>query len=186
MFHVIFCLVVSMQRVAPHAHVEAPSVRQAWLEFVYLCTEGSKISVELSVIEWAQFQLNRLWSRYDPSWKPKERREPLPRRVGIGCREIAVADPHDEISQCDLADGHDLIFAMIELVHGPFIGSKVFQASQQVALLLAVPLLLAEFLVALLIGPPHPRSYLLKLGIDHGFVFLDLAPQQMICHPLCH
>ena len=82
-----------MQRVAPHAHVEAPSVWQAWLEFVHLCAEGSKIPVELSVIEWSQFYLTRLWSRYDPSWKPKERREPLPRRVGIGGREVAVADP---------------------------------------------------------------------------------------------
>jgi hypothetical protein len=82
------------------------------------------------VIEWPEFYLNRLWSQYDLPWKPKERREPLPRRVDIGCRKVAVADPHDKISQCDLAYGHDLIFALIELVHSPFIGLEVFQASQ--------------------------------------------------------
>jgi|GEM_PF-4354120 len=35
---------------------------------------------------------------------------------------------------------------------------------------------------------PHgaATTTLLKLDIDHGFAFLDLALQQMIGHPLCH
>jgi len=90
---------------APYSHVQMSSIWQVWLEFVHLCTEGSEIPVELSVIEWPQFHLNRLWSPYDPSRKPKERRKPRPHCVGIGGWKVAVADPHDEISQCDLADG---------------------------------------------------------------------------------
>ncbi len=93
-------------------------------------TEDSQVPVQLPVIERTQFHLYRRRSPFDPSWKPKERREPLPRRVGIGGRKVAVADPHDEICQRKLAYGHDLIFAVIELVHGPFIGREVFQFSR--------------------------------------------------------
>ena len=83
----------SQERHSIHTQHKTASVWEGWLQLVHSDTDLSQIAVELAIIEGPQFHLNRRLSPHDPSWKPKERREPLPCCVGIGGWKVAVTNP---------------------------------------------------------------------------------------------
>ena len=95
-----------------------------------------------------------------------------------------VAGPHDYIHQCNFADGHDLIFAIVQLKHLSFLASQVLQCPQHLTLFAAVALLLVPILVLSGLDPIDPLPQLLQFGINRGFALLDLSAHEIISHPL--
>ncbi len=79
------------------SHHEMTPFWEPWRCLVHPLAYNDQIAVQLPIIERAQFYLYGVSLPHYPSSKPKERDESLPRRVGIGCRKVAVADTHDEI-----------------------------------------------------------------------------------------
>src|SRR5258708_5022280 len=118
------------------------------MELVYLDTDLRQIAVELSIIEGAQFHLNRRWSLYNPPWKPKERREPLPCGMGIRWRKITVTNPHHQVGERDFTYRHHLILAVIQLIHRSLPGIQILQCPEHLSFLLAVAFLFTELVVA--------------------------------------
>src|SRR5712692_1078357 len=143
-----------------HAQHKTATIWECWLELVHPGTDLSQIAVELSIIEGPQFHPHDVCFSHHPSGQSKEREQPLPRRVSIGGGEVVVTAPHHQIGQRDFAHRHDLILAVIQFVHRSLCSLQIFQQTEDVSLLFAVPLLLAELLIALLKGPPHLGSEL--------------------------
>ena len=44
----------------------------------------------------------------------------------IGGRKETVTHPHRQIRQGQLADGHDVIFAVIQFIHDAFVSGQLF------------------------------------------------------------
>jgi hypothetical protein len=42
--------------------------------------------------------------------------------MSIGRGKEAITDPHGQVRQCELAHGHNLIFAVIQFVHHSLFG----------------------------------------------------------------
>ena len=78
----------------------------------------------------------------------KKGRETFPRGVGISERKILVAGPHDQIHQCNLTDGHDLIFTIVQLKHLSFLAGQILQCPKHLTLFAAVAFLLAPILAS--------------------------------------
>jgi hypothetical protein len=47
----------------------------------------------------------------------------------IAGRKETVTHPHRQIRQGQLADGHELIFAVIQFVHHPLLGRQIFESA---------------------------------------------------------
>ena len=80
-----------------------------------------------------------------------------------------VAGPHDQIHQRDLTNRHDLIFAIVQLKHLPFLAGQVLQCPQHLTLFTAVALLLAPILVLSGLDSVDTLPQLLQFGINRGF-----------------
>ena len=85
----------------------------------------NQIAVELAIIEGAQLDPYRLLPLSHATGESEEGCEPVPRRVGIGRREILVSGPHAHIRQRQLQTCHDLIFAVLQLVHRLLLGLQL-------------------------------------------------------------
>jgi len=95
-----------------------------------------------------------------------------------------VARPHHQIHQCDLTDGHDLIFAIVQLKHLPFLAGQVLQCPQHLTLLATVAFLLAPILVLPGLDPLDTVPQPLQFSTNRGFALLDLSAHEIISHPL--
>ena len=116
-------------------------------------------------MERMSFNTSRVLSVDKQTWEVKKGGESSPSRMGKGGRKIVVPCPHDQVCQSNLANGHHLVLLVVQFIHHPLVGREVFQGAEQIALLLAVALLLAEFLMAPVIRPPYLDLHLLNLGI---------------------
>jgi len=61
----------------------------------------------------------------------------VPGGVGVGGREVRIPGPHHQVDQGQLEDGHHLVFAVVQFVHGLLALSQILQLPQEVALLSA-------------------------------------------------
>src|SRR6266536_6595845 len=48
----------------------------------------------------------------------------------IACSKVMIPDPHPQIGESDLQQGHDLVFGIIYFPHFAFVCSKVFLLAQ--------------------------------------------------------
>src|SRR5229473_5996766 len=109
-----------------HRHHQQSTVWQMWLCLIDPVAESEQILVELTVVEGMQFHGNSLWMRDNPASELEKRSEALPGSMGIAGRKIVIARPHDQIGQRELADAHDLVFLVIQLIHHPLAFLQIF------------------------------------------------------------
>ena len=69
--------------------------------------------------------------------------------MSVRSRKTLITGPHSQISQGEFADRHDLVFAVIQLVHRSRLGCKILQSAQQVSLFATVPFPFGMFFVTL-------------------------------------
>src|SRR5258708_876930 len=96
-----------------------------------------------------QFHSKSMWMRDDSSSELEKGSQSLPGGMRVVWRKIVVARPHHQIGKRELADGHDLVFPVIQLIHYPLVLLQVFQCPQNIALLMGIPLTLGIVFVAL-------------------------------------
>jgi hypothetical protein len=94
----------------------------------------------------------------------------------LGGRKETVTHPHRQIRQGQLADGHDVIFAVIQFIHDAFVSGQLFQRPQKFPLLTSVPLVLGALLVAFCLNAIHPLPIGLQLCIHVGLLFPAFNP----------
>src|SRR5690349_3476011 len=99
----------------------------------------------------------------DTSWQLKEDLEAVPTGMSILCWKIVVTCPHAQIRQRYLADGHNLVLAVIQFVHVALLLCQILNGSQQLALFPAVLLTLGKLAIAGVVGFPLSLLVLLNL-----------------------
>src|SRR5258708_373895 len=95
--------------------------------------------------------------------------------MGIGGGKEAVTDPHRQVRQCELAHGHDVIFAVIQFMHHALFGCQVFQCAQEFALFATIAFMLATLLMAFLLDTIDALPQRFQLCVRFGFELLTLS-----------
>jgi hypothetical protein len=72
---------------------ESSPVRHAWLGRRDPFTHRLQISSKLTIIEWLQLDHDAMLALCHPPWYAKERRQPVPRRMGIRRGKILLVSP---------------------------------------------------------------------------------------------
>src|SRR3989442_411482 len=90
--------------------------------------------------------------------------------MSVGSRKTLITSPHGEIGQGQFTDSHDLILAVIQLIHRSLLSGKIFQRSQEVTLLTTIAFPLGMFLVTLVQDPidalPQPLQFAISLSLE--------------------
>src|SRR6266567_1399178 len=108
---------------------EQASIREARGSLIDPFTECCQIAIERAVIERTQFDSHSAGIRQHHTSKLEEGGQSKPGRMSIGSRKILITDPHRQIRQRNFTDGHHLIFAVIQFIHGSLLGIEIFQCS---------------------------------------------------------
>jgi hypothetical protein len=69
--------------------------------------------------------------------------------MSVRSRKTLITSAHSEIGQGEFADRHDLVFAVIQLVHRSLLSCKILQSAQQISLFATVPFPFGMFFVTL-------------------------------------
>src|SRR5712691_1684103 len=160
------------------------AIRQVWCRFAHSLAEDRQVFVELSIIEGAKCDVHTFLVTCHQTWQLEERAESSPRRMGIGVWKIVVTRPHDEIGQRKLTHRHDVIFAVIEFIHGPLSCYQVLQCAQEITLLLRIAVILLTFLATLGIGSPHLLPAFLQVRIDQSLLLFNLGTSLLVAYSL--
>jgi hypothetical protein len=83
--------------------------------------DSAQITVEGAVIEGTQSHEDTVMKSQEATGQVEEGQEALGGSMSIRGWEEVVAGPQQQIRQCQLANGHDLVFRMVEFVHSAFL-----------------------------------------------------------------
>src|SRR6266516_3924355 len=163
---------------------EATSIWQAWPILSDLGTHCLQVSVQSTIIEGLQFDSHAICSPMDTSRQLKEDLESVPTSMSVLCWKIVIPHPYAQIRQGHFTDCHNLILAVVQLVHLSLMLCQVLDSSQQFTLFLTVLLTLGKLFVAGMVGFPLSLLVLLNLGICRRLFFLDRLTHLPMIHTL--
>ncbi len=108
---------------------QPPTIRQLRGCCSYAFAQDRKIAIELTIVERAECDSQRIAVPDDLSRQLEEGLQTLPGGMGLAGRKILVTRPHHQVGQGDFTDRHHLVFSVVQFVHLLFACREILQGT---------------------------------------------------------
>jgi len=136
---------------------------------IHLFAEGREVAGEGLVIKRSECHPHSCLLPGHLTREVEEGSQPIPGCMGIRAGKVLIPRPHHQVRQRHLADGHHLIFVVVQLVHLLLTSVQVFQLPQRGSLILAVAFDFSPLGIAFAFRTPVVRYQFFEFGINLRF-----------------